>query len=277
MKFGGTSVRDHDRIRVAAGLVRDALSEGPVAVVVSALGRGHRPALEIARSQPTWRRRLHAGLRGARRAPPQRWSTGSRTPATAMRSVRSVSDLLGEIRLLVSRGFAGARVQPANARQDRLHRRAAVVAADGGHAAPARRRRRSVRRPRTDRHRSLVRQRGGAVRGELRAHPRALREAAESSRSSPASSARPSTARPRRSGAAAPTTRRRSSAWPSVPSGSRSGPTSTACCRRIRAGSRPRSRCRDCPTTSCSSSRTSAPRWSIRPRCIRRARRRSRS
>ena len=50
MKFGGTSVRDHDRIRVAAGLVRDALSEGPVAVVVSALGGVTDQLLEIARS-----------------------------------------------------------------------------------------------------------------------------------------------------------------------------------------------------------------------------------
>src|SRR5262245_14697120 len=49
MKFGGTSVRDHDRIKVAAGLVRDALGESGVAVVVSALGGVTDQLLEIAR------------------------------------------------------------------------------------------------------------------------------------------------------------------------------------------------------------------------------------
>lgn len=38
MKFGGTSVRDAERISAAADLVRESTSQGPVCVVVSALG-----------------------------------------------------------------------------------------------------------------------------------------------------------------------------------------------------------------------------------------------
>ncbi|HVR30630.1 MAG TPA: bifunctional aspartate kinase/homoserine dehydrogenase I, partial [Thermoanaerobaculia bacterium] len=49
MKFGGSSVRDYDRIATAGGLVRDALEESEVAVVVSALGGVTDQLLEIAR------------------------------------------------------------------------------------------------------------------------------------------------------------------------------------------------------------------------------------
>ena len=242
-------------------------------------GRGHRPAdRDRARRASAATAPYDAGLCGARRSATSRWSTASRTAgdrdAVACAHEECFS---GEIRLLVSGVSLAARVQPANDRQDPLLRRAPVVAPDGGDAAPARRRRRSLRRPPPDRHRSLVRQRGGPVRGA------ATRASASTSRSAGSSGRhrlhrldprrRDHDARARRLGLHGVASRRR----PPTPSGSRSGPTSTACCPPIRAGSKPRSRCRAFPTTSCSSSRTSAPRWSIRRRCIRRARRRSRS
>jgi aspartokinase/homoserine dehydrogenase 1 len=101
MKFGGTSVRDHDRIRVAAGLVRDALAEGPVAVVVSALGGVTDQLLEIARTSqrgdgdytPVFSELVERHLAVVDRL----------EDAVEREAVRLlVSDLLGEIRLLVS-------------------------------------------------------------------------------------------------------------------------------------------------------------------------------
>ena len=58
MKFGGTSVRDYDRMCAAADLVVVARSEGPVAVVVSALAGVTKHSVGCRGRQPTGRRRL---------------------------------------------------------------------------------------------------------------------------------------------------------------------------------------------------------------------------
>jgi aspartokinase/homoserine dehydrogenase 1 len=101
MKFGGTSVRDHDRIQVAAGLVRDALRESPVAVVVSALGGVTDQLLEIARITQRGERDytpLFAALVERHLAVIDRLEDeGEREAVRA-----TVGDLLSEIRLLFS-------------------------------------------------------------------------------------------------------------------------------------------------------------------------------
>ena len=176
MKFGGTSVRDHDRIRIAAGLVRDALAEGPVAVVVSALGGVTDQLIELARSSQ----------RGESTYQPQLEALAQRHFAVVDRLEEAgengvvrpyVGECLGELERLLAGVSMLRECSPRALDQilssgERLssHLMAAMLRS-------ARRRRRGLRRPPPDRHRSLVRQRGGAVRGELRAHPRALRQA----------------------------------------------------------------------------------------------------
>ena len=201
MKFGGTSVRDHDRIAVGGRPRPRHPGREPGRGGGVGARRGHRPAHRGRALEPARRRRPTSRCSRRWRSATSRWSTGSRRPARTGRCGPSIGECLGELERLL----AGRLACCASAARARWTRSSPPASGCRRTLMAAMLRQLGVDAEACDARRLIVTDRsfGSAVVQYEPSYAR-IREhfaaAPARSRSSPASSPRPSTARPRRSG-----------------------------------------------------------------------------